>query len=84
MITTSKLNSSIVFSLAIFWGRGKTECGPRAEGRGTQTPKKVQQKIDQLTLRSYKYKTRKKNQKNVTKFCSGVLEVSLNLTNQLF
>ena len=31
MITTSKLNSSIVFSLAIFWSA-------RDEGRVTQTP----------------------------------------------
>ena len=32
MITTSKLKSSIVFSLAIFWGRGPTRWGLKAEG----------------------------------------------------
>ena len=42
MITTSKLNNSIVFSLAIFWGArvdkmGAEGQGPRAKGRGTQT-----------------------------------------------
>ena len=46
MITISKLNNSIVFRCAIFWGpraeRPKVEgrgYGPRAEGGGTQTPK---------------------------------------------
>ena len=41
MITFSKLNNSIVFRCAIFWGpkvEGRVY-GPRAEGRGTQTPK---------------------------------------------
>ena len=32
MITTSKLKSSIVFSLAIFLGRGPTRSGLKAEG----------------------------------------------------
>ena len=49
MITTSKLNSSIVFSLAIFWGRGPTRCGPRSEGRRTQT----RYFINKSCLRSY-------------------------------
>ena len=31
VITNSKLNSSIVFSLAIFWGRGPTRWAPRVE-----------------------------------------------------
>ena len=44
VITTSKLNNIVVFDLAIFlalryfWGQGPTRWGPRAEGRGTQTP----------------------------------------------
>ena len=33
MITTSKLNNSIVSSRAIFW-----ELGAKGQGRGTQTP----------------------------------------------
>ena len=38
VITTSKLNNSIAFGRANFVGRGPTRWGPRAEGRGTQTP----------------------------------------------
>ena len=38
MIITSKLNSSIVFSLAIFWDRGPTEW--KAEGRGSRADDK--------------------------------------------
>ena len=39
MITTSKLNISVVFSLAIFWGTRADKMG--AKGRETQTPKKI-------------------------------------------
>ena len=34
MITTSKLNSNIVFSLANFGDQGQTRWGPRVEDKG--------------------------------------------------
>ena len=38
MITTSKLNNSIVSSRAIFWELRAEEMGAKGQGRGTQTP----------------------------------------------
>ena len=42
VITTSKLNNSIVFSHSIFWGTRADEMGPEGrESRNTTTPSQV-------------------------------------------
>ena len=51
MITTSKLNNSIAFSCAIFWGR---EYEPRAGDRGSQRPDLDGSLIQKKKLKSYK------------------------------
>ena len=53
MIATSKLNSSIVFSLAIFWGLRADEMGTKdrgVEGRGPRKSNKDRGSRDTNTL----------------------------------
>ena len=68
MITTSKLNNSIVFSREIFWGPRANEMGTEgggAEGRGMQTPLFISLIENSLKTSTFLYKNTGLNLKQI-------------------